>query len=300
MAEEIAREGEQVLEGRLPDGQEALHRVLVDRAVAVDADRAPRHVVAAHVEVGREVEPVGDARRGEAVELVDVPRVEVRRRAVRPLRDLHVVVVEADRVVAHAGERPRELRLVRARRVRAVADVHAPEALRDARQVLELEVRPAPHDAAVLPGRRVDADRLREVERRAGLRPGEVLHGDPVRARGAHPVRARDHDAVRSERDLAGERIRRPAREGLERPRPARTATRRPTRSTSGCPARTPSSSPDGRCGRGARRTRRRPRRTPSRASTGGSATPAARRGTRCRSWSRRRTSRPRTRRRRA
>ena len=126
-----------------------------------------------------------DARGDERVEAIHRGRIGpgvVHPRAVRAAEQRALVVVEADRVVAHSREVGGEAvgRLARGGRVRVAAEVHAVEALRLAGQALELEVAADGDDAPELAGGRVVRDDARKVERGAGLDPDRAFEGDPV------------------------------------------------------------------------------------------------------------------------
>ena len=192
VAEEIPRPGAEVGVGGFPERAKDL--VVVDArdvAVAVDAERTPLDVVRARdAEVGGEVDAVADARGDERVEAVHGGRVRpgIVRAAVRfvdvaRLREQRApVVVDAERVVAHAGEIGGEALggLGGRGRVGFPVDVHAVEALRDAGKALELEVVAHGDDAAELPGGRVVRNDAGEVEGAARLDPGLRRDEGPV------------------------------------------------------------------------------------------------------------------------
>ena len=92
-------------------------------------------------------------------------------------------MVDAERVVAHADEVGDEAvsRLARRGEVRLVAEVDAVEALRDARNPLELKVVADGDDPSELACRSMARQCLREVKRRTRLDPRVETERNPVR-----------------------------------------------------------------------------------------------------------------------
>ena len=116
-------------------------------------------------------------------------------------------MVETDRVVAGAHDRlDHGSDLALGRNVRRVADIDAIEALRYARQVLELEV-PAPRDDAPMPtSRGFGLSHGREVERRPLLHPRRHLNWNPSRQIGDHDRTPRLRVEVARADEIEGDR----------------------------------------------------------------------------------------------
>ena len=191
VAEEVAGPGAEVAVGRFPEGAEDLEVAGVgDASVTIDADRAPwDQMGAGDEEVGGEVEAVLDAGGHEVVELLPLlgggGGVVLALVPVAALDDeVALVVVDAEGVVADAGDVGGEAvgGLAGRGEVGGAAEVDAVEALRDAGEVLELEVVADGYDAAELPCGRVVREDGGEVEGRALLDPGVVGERDPVGA----------------------------------------------------------------------------------------------------------------------
>ena len=174
------------------EGAEDLELLRGDGPVAVDAERTPGDDVGArHEEIGGEVEAVLHARRNEEVELghlVGIDLRAVRRRGRRQIagfaHEPPFVVVDADGVVAHAGEVGGDAfgLLPAFGQVGGAAKVDAVKALRDAGPALEFKVAVARDHAAELAGRLVAREDGGKVERRSGLDPRLLREGDPVGA----------------------------------------------------------------------------------------------------------------------
>ena len=167
----------------LMGGHEELKRLDVNLAVPVLAHAAPGNAPPGHEEVRCQVDAVFDAGGDKRVEALHLLGIERRRRGVAgSLDEVGLVVVEADGVVAGPRQVLREpVGRAEGRDVGVFADVDTVEALRDPRQVLELEVPTARHYASVTPGRCAGGAHGRDVERRPRRHPRVGEERNPLR-----------------------------------------------------------------------------------------------------------------------
>ena len=171
-----------------------------DFPVAVDAAGTPGDVPR-YEKVRRQVDAVADAGVQEVVELCHLLGAD--RRAVLPVAEFALIVVDSQCVVAEARKTRRKLLGVgRAHVVRGEAEVDAIEALLYAGLPGELEMVALANDASVLPGGRIDPSCGGKVERRAGLDGRRVIDRHPVVAcpHGVFAVADKGRDAAHCHR----------------------------------------------------------------------------------------------------
>ena len=165
--------------------EERLGRPRIGGSVPVDPDIAPRYV-ARHIEIAFNVDAALEQLRRKEVEPVDGLGVEVcHAQPVLAADKSAVVVMDAHGVVADGrkalGQHNRRLVVWK---VCVVAEVRAPEALRNAGKPLELEVAAFRDDAPELARRRVAVREFREVKRRSRLDRLAILERNPALAGG--------------------------------------------------------------------------------------------------------------------
>ena len=163
VVEKLAREVEIVPEGTIVEEHKLLVFLHLNYAVAVDAAGTPGDVPR-YEKVRRQVDAVADAGVQEVVELCHLLGAD--RRAVLPVAEFALIVVDSQCVVAEARKTRRKfLGVGRAHVVRGEAEVDAVEALLDAWHPRELKMVALANDAPVLPGGRIDPSCGGKVER---------------------------------------------------------------------------------------------------------------------------------------
>ena len=163
VVEKLAREVEIVPEGTIVEEHKLLVFLHLNYAVAVDAAGTPGDVPR-YEKVCRQVDAVADAGVQEVVELCHLLGAD--RRAVLPVAEFALIVVDSQCVVAEARKTRRKfLGVGRAHVVRGEAEVDAVEALLDAWHPRELKMVALANDAPVLPGGRIDPSCGGKVER---------------------------------------------------------------------------------------------------------------------------------------